>query len=46
MQTIVSPIFLLTLFGKGEKSNITKGERNELAKLSDLLLKHYGGSNE
>ena len=39
------PLFLLTVFGKGEKANINKAERNELAKLTHLLLKHYGGSN-
>ena len=37
------PLFLLTLFGKGEKSNLTKSERNELAKLMPLLAKNYGG---
>lgn len=39
------PLFLLTVFGKGEKANISKAERSELAKLTQLLLKHYGGSN-
>lgn len=39
------PLFLLTVFGKGEKANISKAERNELAKLTQLLLKYYGGSN-
>ena len=37
------PLFLLTLFGKGEKANLTKAERNELAKLTALLKQHYGG---
>lgn len=37
------PLFLLTVFGKGEKANISKSERNELGKLTDLLLKRYGG---
>ena len=32
------PLYLLTLFGKNEKSNITKSERNELAKLVGLLI--------
>ena len=36
------PLFLLTLFGKGEKSNLTKSERNELSKLMPLLAKNYG----
>ena len=37
------PLFLLTLFGKGEKANLTKAECNELAKFTSLLIKHYGG---
>lgn len=32
------PLYLLTVFGKNEKSNITKSERNELANLVDLLV--------
>ena len=40
------PLFLLTLFGKGEKANISKSERNELNKLTTQLLKNYGGQNE
>jgi hypothetical protein len=37
------PLFLLTLFGKGEKANLSKSERNDLAKLTLLLIKNYGG---
>jgi hypothetical protein len=37
------PLFLLTLFGKGEKSNLTKSESNDLARFTALLLKSYGG---
>ena len=33
------PLFLLTVFGKGEKANLTKTERNDLAKLISLLVK-------
>lgn len=40
------PLFLLTVFGKGEKANLTKGERNDLAKFTSLLVKNYGGQNE
>ena len=40
------PLFLLTVFGKGEKANLKKSERNELAKFTCFLLEHYGGSNE
>ena len=39
-----NPLFLLTLFGKGEKANLTKAERNDLAKLTSLLVKNYGVS--
>ena len=37
------PLFLLTVFGKGEKANLSKSERNELAKFTSLLVKQYGG---
>ncbi len=40
------PLFLLTLFGKGEKSDLSKAERNELARLTASLVKAYGGQNE
>ena len=35
------PLFLLTVFGKGTKDNLTKNERNELAKLVDILIDQY-----
>src|SRR5689334_15412150 len=28
------PVFLITVFGKGDKDNLTKAERNDLAKLT------------
>ena len=40
------PLFLLTLFGKGEKANLTKAERNDLAKFTSLLVRNYGGHSE
>lgn len=40
------PLFLLTVFGKGEKANLSKTERNTLSKLTGLLLKQYGDNNE
>ena len=40
------PLFLLTVFGKGEKANLSKSERNELSKFTVLLVKNYGGHNE
>lgn len=33
------PLFMLTVFGKGEKENLSKAEQNELAKLAKLLVK-------
>ncbi|PSJ57252.1 type II toxin-antitoxin system RelE/ParE family toxin [Kumtagia ephedrae] len=36
------PVFLITVFGKGEKDNLTKAERNNLAKLTKILFEHYG----
>ena len=35
------PLFLLTIFGKNEKVNLSKSERNELAKLVKELIKNY-----
>ena len=35
------PLFLLTVFGKGEKANLTKTESNDLAKITSLLVKNY-----
>ena len=35
------PLFLLTLFGKSEKANISRAERNILAKLAEELLNTY-----
>lgn len=36
------PLLLLTVFGKGEKANLSKAERNNLAKLTAILVKSYG----
>ena len=32
------PVFLLTVFSKGEKANLSKAERNALAKLTEILV--------
>jgi len=40
------PLYLLTVFGKGEKANLSKAERNDLAKLTAILVQSYGGSSE
>ncbi|MCX7167537.1 MAG: type II toxin-antitoxin system RelE/ParE family toxin [Rhodocyclales bacterium] len=36
------PLYLLTMFGKGEKDNLSKAERNELAELVGLLKQLAG----
>ena len=33
----VLPLYLLTVFGKGEKADLSQAERNELAKLAQVL---------
>ena len=35
------PLFLLTIFSKNEKINLSKTERNELSKLVKELIKSY-----
>lgn len=35
------PIFLLTVFGKGERDNLTKAERNALGALLKTLVAEY-----
>ncbi|WOJ91444.1 hypothetical protein RZS28_03935 [Methylocapsa polymorpha] len=35
------PVFLLTVFGKGEKANLTKAERNDLGALAKRLVDSY-----
>jgi hypothetical protein len=40
------PLFLLTMFAKDEQKNLSKRERNELAKVAALLAKNYGAVNE
>jgi len=35
------PLFLITIFGKNEKINLSKAERNELVKLVKELIKNY-----
>ncbi len=39
------PVFLLAVFGKGEKANLTKAERNELRQvLRDLAANYKAGA--
>lgn len=40
------PLYLLTVFGKNEKANVSQAERNELAKLVTLLVRTLEGKNE
>lgn len=35
------PVFMLSIFGKGEKENLSKAERNDFAKLAKALVKTY-----
>lgn len=35
------PLYALTMYGKGEKENLTQAERNELAKLVDVLIAYW-----
>lgn len=35
------PLFLLTVFAKNEKANLTKNERNQLAALTKLIAERY-----
>ena len=35
------PLYVLTVFGKGEKANLSKAERNELAGLVKLLVRAW-----
>jgi hypothetical protein len=37
----VMPLYLLTLFAKNERSNLSKAECNELAKLVDILVQTW-----
>jgi hypothetical protein len=36
------PVFLLTVYAKNQKANLTKAECNELKQLVPLLVKTYG----
>ncbi len=36
------PIFLVTVFAKNDKDNLTKAEQAELIAMSKVLLAHYG----
>ncbi len=35
------PLYLLTMFAKNERANLSKAERNELAGLVDLLVQFW-----
>lgn len=37
------PVFLLAAYGKNEKANLTKAERNAIAKLVPVLVAGYSG---
>ena len=35
------PVFLITVFAKSERSNLSQAERNELAKLTSAIMVEY-----
>lgn len=35
------PVFLITAFGKGQKVNLSKSERNDLKRYADLIKQQY-----
>ena len=35
------PVFLLAAYGKNEKANLSKAERNSMAKLVPVLIQNY-----
>jgi len=37
------PLYLLTLFAKSDKANLTKAERNDLSDLVDVLVETWRG---
>jgi hypothetical protein len=39
------PVFLVAAYAKNEKDNLTKKERNELAKRADEIFARYGGTS-
>ena len=39
------PLFLLTVFGKSEKTNLSKGEQNTLSRLTRVLKQNYQRGN-
>jgi hypothetical protein len=40
------PVYLLAMFAKNEQENLTKAERNELAKLTTLLVQTWEKRNK
>jgi len=36
------PIFLIAAYAKNDKENLTKAERNELARMADSIFEKYG----
>lgn len=37
------PVFLITVFSKGEKANLTKSERIDLGKITKRIVERYQG---
>ena len=41
-RNLKTPLFLLTIYAKGEQENLTKAERNSWKKMIELMASHYG----
>jgi hypothetical protein len=41
LRNVSFPIFLVAVYGKNEKANLTRKERNELATMSDTIFAKY-----
>ena len=39
------PVFIMAIFEKGEKSNLTKAERNKLKSIAKDIISNYGASS-
>ena len=40
------PLYLLTMFGKGERANLNQAERNELRSLVNLIVETWKGKRQ
>lgn len=45
-RNVTLPLFLLTVFAKNDKGNLSKDDQTSVAQEADRIGKTYGGSNE